>query len=127
MLKAEESRVCKPLHYSNTISVGNIKEPSLTEQQLVSFRLSLTEAILNSNTCSKQQLETVGLLMQLDCYTVNEMLQLYEEFKLKLSTGEVERELIPRLLSFFEQLFVLSQELDIKKLRIYLKHKFQLK
>lgn len=101
MLKAEESRVCKPLQYSNIITVGNIKEPSLTEQQLVSFRLSLTEAILNSNTCSKQQLETVGLLMELDCYTVNEMLQLYEEFKLKLSTGEVERALVPRLLSFF--------------------------
>jgi hypothetical protein len=29
------------------------------------------------------------------------MLQLYEEFKLKLSAGEVERALVPRLLSFF--------------------------
>jgi hypothetical protein len=42
MLKAEESRVCKPLHYSNSISIGNINEPSMTEEQLVSFRLNLT-------------------------------------------------------------------------------------
>jgi hypothetical protein len=42
-------------------------------------------------------------------------------------TGEVERTLVPRLLSFFEQIFLLAQELEIKKLKIYLQHKFQQK
>lgn len=87
MLKAEESRVCKPLHYSNVITIGNISEPSITEEQLVSFRLGLTEKILNSSTCSLQQMQTVGLLMRLECYTTNEMLQLLDEFKTKLITN----------------------------------------
>lgn len=48
-------------------------------------------------------------MMRLDCYTVNEMLQLASEFKAKLIGGVVDRALVPRLLSFFEQVFLLAQ------------------
>jgi len=51
MLKAEESKVCKPLHYSNILAEGGggggeSVEPSMSEEQLVTFRLNLTEKIL---------------------------------------------------------------------------------
>jgi len=58
MLKAEESRVCKPLHYSNLLpeSMGYTVEPSMSEEQLVTFRLNLTEKILRSKDVSEPQL-----------------------------------------------------------------------
>lgn len=70
----------------------------MAEEQLVSFRLNLTEKILNSASCSLQQLETVSLLIRLECYTVNEILQLYQEFRAKLLAEEIPRVLIPKML-----------------------------
>jgi hypothetical protein len=53
------------------------------------------------------------------------MLQLYDEFKAKLITDEIDKKSIPKLLEFFEQILLLTQELEIKKMKIYLQHKFQ--
>ena len=71
----------------------------MSEEQLVTFRLNLTEQILRrSRPVSEPQLQTINLLMKLECYTMNEMLQLYEELKRKLLLGSVEESLQPRIL-----------------------------
>jgi hypothetical protein len=72
-------------------------EPSMSEEQLVTFRLNLTEKLLSSSECSIEQLETVSLLMKLECYTTNEMLQIYEELKNKLISG-LSSKLVPKVL-----------------------------
>lgn len=113
MLRMEESKVCKPLHYSNLLPVDNSigSEPSMNEEQLVSFRLSLTENILNNKNVSENQLETINLLMQLECYTTNEMLQIYEELKRKLLVKDTSEKLQKKILAIINQIYLLLQEL----------------
>ena len=44
----------------------------MSEEQLVTFRLNLTEQILRrSRPVSEPQLQTINLLMKLECYTMN--------------------------------------------------------
>lgn len=70
----------------------------MSEEQLVTFRLNLTEKILNYKDVSEPQLETISLLMQLECYTTNETLQLYEEMKRKLLKGNLQETLQQKIL-----------------------------
>ena len=80
----------------------------MSEEQLVTFRLNLTEQILRRNRpVSEPQLQTINLLMKLECYTMNEMLQLYEELKRKLLLGSVEESLQPRILDIVNELYLL--------------------
>lgn len=38
--------------------------------------------------------------------------------------GDISEKLVPKILEIIEQMFMLMQELELKKLRIYLQHKF---
>ena len=80
----------------------------MSEEQLVTFRLNLTEQILRRNRpVSEPQLQIINLLMKLECYIMNEMLQLYEELKRKLLLGSVEESLQPRILDIVNELYLL--------------------